>query len=472
VKKIITLFCFVAIVQTVFAQTSNAKIDSLYKKLKQTQAPAEQFELLRLIQEKATHIGRIDIMKSCSEQLLKIATSMHQDTLLSAAYVSIGSCFLKTSDYRQALEYYFKALELAERSRNNNLILLATKEVGATFRNLKKYDEALVYFKKAESLLKEKEVDKIKFASRTYTTLASTFLFLSQLDSAMRYVQLANEVTIKEKDPFGYSRVLYLFAGLYKAKGDTDLAESYYKKCIAFSAAENFPEPYVTSTTDYGQYLFDTQKYNLSKAYALSSLNRAKDAKDKLGMLNAASLLRKVYNAIGQKDSAYLYSDMKDTYSDSIFNIHEQYEIENLSFTEKIKEKEKQGKLTEEAEHQKQNVQFALIAIGILSFIVLFLLLSHSIIVTEKWISFFGILGLLIIFEFINLFIHPFLESVTHHSPVMMLLSLVFLASLLIPLHHIMEKWIKEKMTVKNKKIRLKNAKKTIEELEEETNNS
>ena len=83
-----------------------------------------------------------------------------------------------------------------------------------------------------------------------------------------------------------------------------------------------------------------------------------------------------------------------------------------------------------------------------------------------------GILGLLIIFEFINLFIHPFLERVTHHSPVLMLLSLVFLASLLIPLHHIMEKWIKEKMTVKNKKILLKNAKKTIEELEEETNNS
>ncbi|TSA50294.1 MAG: hypothetical protein D4R43_02520, partial [Sphingobacteriales bacterium] len=53
----------------------------------------------------------------------------------SAAYVSIGSCFLKTSDYRQALEYYFKALELAERSRNNNLILLATKEVGVQASN-------------------------------------------------------------------------------------------------------------------------------------------------------------------------------------------------------------------------------------------------------------------------------------------------------------------------------------------------
>ena len=48
-----------------------------------------------------------------------------------------------------------------------------------------------------------------------------------------------------------------------------------------------------------------------------------------------------------------------------------------------------------------------------------------------------------------------------------MLMALVALASLLIPLHHRMEKWIKEKMTEKNKKIRLENAKKTIEQLKE-----
>ncbi|MES1226936.1 MAG: hypothetical protein ABUT20_66295, partial [Bacteroidota bacterium] len=69
--------------------------------------------------------------------------------------------------------------------------------------------------------------------------------------------------------------------------------------------------------------------------------------------------------------------------------------------------------------------------------------------------------------EFINLLIHPFLERVTNHSPSIMLIALVAIASLLIPLHHRMEKWIKEKMTEKNKKIRLENAKKTIEQLEE-----
>jgi len=50
-----------------------------------------------------------------------------------------------------------------------------------------------------------------------------------------------------------------------------------------------------------------------------------------------------------------------------------------------------------------------------------------------------------------------------------MLLALVAIASFLIPLHHRIEKWVKVKMTEKNKKIRLANAMKTIEELKEKS---
>jgi hypothetical protein len=79
---------------------------------------------------------------------------------------------------------------------------------------------------------------------------------------------------------------------------------------------------------------------------------------------------------------------------------------------------------------------------------------------------FFGVIALLIVFEFLNLLLHPFLEKVTHHSPVLMLLALVCIAALLVPLHHKLEKWATTKLVEKNKQIRLASAKKTIEELE------
>ena len=72
----------------------------------------------------------------------------------------------------------------------------------------------------------------------------------------------------------------------------------------------------------------------------------------------------------------------------------------------------------------------------------------------------------MIVFEFFNLLLHPFLEGVTNHTPVFMLLALVCIAALLIPLHQRIEKWSTVKLVEKNKKIRLANAKKTIEKLE------
>jgi apolipoprotein N-acyltransferase len=97
----------------------------------------------------------------------------------------------------------------------------------------------------------------------------------------------------------------------------------------------------------------------------------------------------------------------------------------------------------------------------------LFLLLSRSIIVNHKVVEILGVIVLLVVFEFINLLLHPFLENITHHSTALMLLALVAIAALIVPLHHRLEHWTTHKLVEKNKAIRLAKAKKTIEELEE-----
>jgi hypothetical protein len=113
------------------------------------------------------------------------------------------------------------------------------------------------------------------------------------------------------------------------------------------------------------------------------------------------------------------------------------------------------------------DIQYALIALGILSLLILYLLLSRSFITNTKLIEFFGVIGLLIVFEFLNLLLHPFLTRLTNNSPILMLLALVCIASLLVPLHHKLEKWATGKLVEKNKQIRLAAAEKTIKQLEE-----
>lgn len=84
---------------------------------------------------------------------------------------------------------------------------------------------------------------------------------------------------------------------------------------------------------------------------------------------------------------------------------------------------------------RQQNIQYVLISLGIITFVTVFLLLGRQFITNTRSIVFFGTVAMLIVFEFLNLVLHPFLVRVTHHSPVMMLLALVCIAALLVPLH-------------------------------------
>lgn len=172
-----------------------------------------------------------------------------------------------------------------------------------------------------------------------------------------------------------------------------------------------------------------------------------------------------MYETIDAKE-ALRYYKLSTAMKDSIFGAENQAQIQGLTFTELERQREIDEAKQKEAEERKHNLQYAAIALGVVCFIILFFLLSHTVIANQKLIGFFGVLALLIFFEFLNLLLHPYLGELTHHSPVLMLLIMVCVAALLVPLHHRLEHWITHKMVEKNNKIRLAAAKKTIEQLE------
>jgi hypothetical protein len=166
------------------------------------------------------------------------------------------------------------------------------------------------------------------------------------------------------------------------------------------------------------------------------------------------------------------YADMYQMANDSLNNLQSLQRNQLLTFEEDLRQQELVKVNLEANEQDKENLQYIFIDISILSLIILFLLLSRSFITNTRLIHFCGIVGLLIVFEFLNLLLHPFLEKITHHSPILLLLGLVGIASLLVPLHHKVEHWATAKLVSKNKEIRLANAQKTIEELAIKTGKS
>ncbi len=257
----------------------------------------------------------------------------------------------------------------------------------------------------------------------------------------------------------------------YAQLGENDLAEVYFKKAQALADSIATPLVILIFNTGYIPYLLSTNQFEKTKQQSVHLLNIGKRMDNNIAKLSAAGFLSQAYNKLHQSDSAFFYLSMESALKDSVFSQNNFNKIQSLAFNEQIRKIDEEAKQKVEEEQRHQNIQFSLIAFGIITFIVLFLLFSRSIITNTKLIEFLGVIALLIVFEFLNLLLHPFLERVTNHSPLLMLLALVCIAALLVPLHHRLEKWATNKLVLKNKQVRLAAAKKTIQQLSDENNN-
>ena len=285
-------------------------------------------------------------------------------------------------------------------------------------------------------------------------------------DSALKQIHELEEGNSRLKKA---NYILYSFlqnGTAYSQLGENDLADVYFKKAYELSDSIGTSLVILVLNQSYIPYLLTTNQYEKGKQQAFQLLNTGKLIGNNLAKLNAAGFLSQLYNKLQQTDSAFFYLSMESSLKDSVFNQNNLNKIQSLAFNEQIRNIDEEAKQNATKEQRKQNIQYALLALGIITFVILFLGLSRRHITNTKVIQFLGVVALLVVFEFLNLLLHPFLERITHHSPVLMLLALVCIAALLVPLHHKLEKWATHKLVEKNKTIRLAAAKKTIEKLD------
>jgi len=464
-RKIVFIILFFANI-TCLAQTNY--VDSLKLQLSATTSPLDSFNIINKLSEFNVVLGSGEINEPTAIRILSIAQKLKNDSLLAISYNWIGSYFaFAKGDNTAALEYYFKALPLAVKAKDKRRISSLYFDISLVYFTLQNKEEAVKNLRKGNENLPDASSPMHLLMLMQYQRGMSQYYMLSrQNDSALYYTQQLSATSLKLNSLSFQYGALYLSGQVYMQMGDKDMAEVYFKKAVAMTPLIESDAGRLIFYRIYIPFLFDNGNIDEARNQATQLMELGMKDNNNNIKLSAAGFLRQAFDSLHKTDSAYYYAKMKDALNDSIFNESSINKIQAMEFNEQLRTMEDSAKKTEEALQRKENIQYALIALGIIIFITLFLLLSRTVIVNERLISFFAILGLLIIFEFINLLIHPWLASFTHDSPVLMLLVLVLIASLLIPLHHRLEHWIKEKMIEKNKKIRLAAAKKTIEKLE------
>jgi len=463
-KRRIILFCFfvipVFIGKTSFSQ--NADIDSMLQKIA---AEKDDSRRIDIIYSSLVIIGETNpVLGLKYAQKLLDYSQINKDKIGEAYAISyMGKMYGVSGNMEKALEYALKGNEIAEQTGNEKLLAISNTFLGLIYKFLANFPKAINFYMASVQSAEKANYQQAQVMG--FQNLSEIYLTINQVDSALMYAQKDYELSqrIKYYDFFSYT--LINLGAVHGKLGNPAVALGYFDMAIQESYKSKSQRQLNRAFTAKAKYFNDINQKDSAIIYAKKAIAIVQNTDFASNSIKPAQLLLDIYRG-NNVDSAFKYSELSRIINDSLFNAKAIQQTQLMTFEDELRQQKSAEEKIKEEQHRKENIQYALLALGIVTFIILFLMLSRRHITNTKLIQFLGVVALLLVFEFLNLLLHPFLERITHHSPVLMLLALVCIAALLVPLHHKLEKWATHKLVEKNKQIRLASAKKTIEELE------
>ena len=364
-------------------------------------------------------IGLRDLLESA-----QISEDLNDSLLLVRCLNALGLIYLTTEDYQRSLAYLSRAHSLAKSLRHEGWIQATAGNIGDLYVRTQIADSSLFYYNLTYQIANTSKNQS--HLAWSLNGLGATHLLLRNYDIALSHLYQGLDYAKNSQSQFivlGF--ITNNLAKTYLANGNKDSSIHYSR-----------------ATTEYGK----VSKYDPTT-------------------LEAYKLLATAFKG-ANADSASKYFELAYNLKDSVTSATKRNGIANMSYNEERRQQDLLAQREKEKEERKRNIQFASIGIGLISFMILALLLTRSIIVKSGLVRFLGVVTLLLVFEFINLLIHPFISDLTHHSPIWMFLIMVSIAAMLVPAHHKLEHWITNQLVEKNRRIRLEAAKKTIATLE------
>lgn len=460
-KRVIFFWVFIIFLVPVFAQSRKA--DSL-KLLLQTEKQDTSRVLL------FAEIGTSYLFEKPEAGLTYVAQGLELSRLINfqrgeaVCLNALGHLNRIFGNYTAGIKYHLQALQIYEKMNDQSGIVASNFGIAGNYEDEKDYKAALEYFYQFKPIAES--LNNREILGGVASSMGLCYLNLGQLDSALKYEQNAYELLINTQ---GKAISLARLAGIHAAMKNYDVALSFYRMGIPAALANSDNNALTELYSGIIALFQKRQLYDSSVYYCRKELSTAQEFGGPATIAAAYSDLFSSYKKNNRSDSALKYLELASITKDTLITQEKIKQQQILAFQEEIRQQEKRAELKIAEEKREKNIQFAGIAIGVITFILLFLLLIRTVIINADWIRFLGVLALLVSFEFINLIIHPYLSGYTNESPVLMLIALVLISAVLIPMHHKIEKWVINKMVEKNKAIRLAAARKTIEKLDPES---
>jgi tetratricopeptide (TPR) repeat protein len=271
---------------------------------------------------------------------------------------------------------------------------------------------------------------------------------MNQLDLARLNIQKSYQLSVLYNNPQFRGIALTNLGNIYAKMGQHATAMGYYKKSLQDLEAVHNNDAICEVTLGMANLYKKEGESDTALQYARQSLTTADRGGFTKHLLSASSFLSVYYENKSMIDSAFVYQKIAIAAKDSLFSQEKIREAQSLSFAEQIRQQEIKEERVVASETRKNHIQMSAIGVFIPIFLGIILWFGRRK-AKPKTLAYIGLFGLLMLFEFITMLIHPYIEEWTKDLPILTLLMLVGVASFLLPLHHKLEHSLREKLSHK-----------------------
>jgi tetratricopeptide (TPR) repeat protein len=403
--------------------------------------------------EQSMHIVKLALRKNYNKTIEKQLRITSANALNNIAF-SYGEMGLS----EKSLEITLECLEVRKKIGDKKGISISYNNLGFAYQKQEFLEKALDYYNKSLKLQQELK-DSIGIA-RSYNNIAIIYSALGDLENDLAFNLKSLNISQKIGDKTGEARSLNNIGYNYYLAGDFTKALNFCSQSLQLSdqlkdiglatfALNNLGSIYMDlGNTDTAQYFYEV------------SLTHAQQLGNPEYIRNASGILSDIYKKQGKGMEALamheLYIEMKDSLisekiKSDLLKQEARHEFELAQVIKENIEKE-QARVAAEKVQRRDNLQYSIIFLGILLFFGIVLFLSR--IKLTPWLAegliFFAFL---ILFEFILVFIDPYLGEYTHNVPMYKLLANATVAVLIFPVHAFMEVRLKRRMLKKTESV-------------------
>lgn len=356
---------------------------------------------------------------------------------MAGTYEMIALILSDIGNYNRALEYHLQCLKIQEQRNYQKGIISSYNNIGIVYLYMKDYAYALKSYKTADSI--NATLHDSSYAYSLTLNIGDVYEELKNVDSAFIYYNKALILAYNLKDEYFIGLAMLGLGNIYRMKNDYELAKSNYT--FAISKLANDEDQLCEAALGLAKVYEALGKTDSMFHYSGISLQYARKNRLHRRELDACSFLGEQFSKVKKFDSAYTYLNRTISLKDSLLSTEEMRVSQQIKFEENLRQKEMAEQRMAAEEERKDRLQHILIIFFIPSLFFITILLSR-VRVKLSVIKFLGVVSLLFLFEYITLLLHPQVQRITHHTPILEILLFVGIASLLIPAHHKIEHWV------------------------------